>query len=139
MLVSATVATRALKLAVGRLRTPRAERPRAERPDAGATADGGSGRAEAVPGARREVSPEQAQRNESKVPPAPEPDRFRIEFLSGATGQGAPLAAVEVRAESVFAAIRTVDRAGWPAGATGFRVFDSGGREVFWRQKPEYE
>jgi hypothetical protein len=79
--------------------------------------------------------PEEAERMASEVC---DPEPFRIQFLGGATSQGPEiLKEVEVRAPNVFVAYRAADNGPWPPGATAFRLLDSGGRDVFWRRKPE--
>jgi hypothetical protein len=72
------------------------------------------------------------------VPEIHDPEPFRIQFLGGATSQDPEiLKEVEVRAANVFVAYRAADNGPWPPGATAFRLLDSGGRDVFWRRKPE--
>ena len=79
--------------------------------------------------------PEEPKRIASEVC---DPEPFRIQFLGGATSQGPEiLKEVEVRAPNVFVAYRAADNGPWPPGATAFRLLDSGGRDVFWRRKPE--
>jgi hypothetical protein len=63
--------------------------------------------------------------------------QFQIQFLGGAAGEGPDI--VEegaVRAPTVFAAFRAAADNPWPPGATGLRILDCRGRNVFWRRKP---
>ncbi len=79
--------------------------------------------------------PDEPKRTVSEIH---DPEPFRIQFLGGATSQGPEiLKEVEVRAPNVFVAYRAADNGPWPPGATAFRLLDSGGRDVFWRRKPE--
>jgi hypothetical protein len=67
-----------------------------------------------------------------------DPEQFRIQFLGGSTRQGPEiLKEVEVCVPNVFVAFRAADDGAWPPGATGFRLLDSRGRDVFWRRRPE--
>ena len=89
------------------------------------------------------------QREPTQQPPKPDvpnrgvsemldPEQFRIQFLGGATRQGPEiLKEVEVCVPNVFVAFRAADDGAWPPGATGFRLLDSRGRDVFWRRRPE--
>jgi hypothetical protein len=96
---------------------------------------------DAVASSRRKPQPEQYRKpDEPKriVSETHDPKPFRIQFLGGATVAGPEiLREVEVRVPNVFAAYRTADNGPWPPGATAFRLLDSGGRDVFWRKKPE--
>jgi hypothetical protein len=61
--------------------------------------------------------------------------RFRLQFLGVATARGpAVIEEVDVRALDASDAIREA-HAAWPPGATGFRLIDGEGREVFGREK----
>jgi hypothetical protein len=92
------------------------------------------------------LSPEREPTEQHREPEEPkriaseihDPEPFRIQFLGGATSQGPEiLKEVEVRVPNVFVAYRAADNGPWPPGATAFRLLDSGGRDVFWRRKPE--
>jgi len=64
-------------------------------------------------------------------------NQFQIQFLGGAAGEGPDIVEeAEVRAPNVFAAFRAAAGNPWPPGATGLRILDSRGRNVFWRRKP---
>jgi hypothetical protein len=62
--------------------------------------------------------------------------QFRIQFLGGVAGEGPEIVKeAQVCAPNVFGAFRAAEHSAWPPGATGLRILDSGGREVFWRRK----
>jgi hypothetical protein len=64
-------------------------------------------------------------------------NQFRIQFLGGAAGEGPEIVEeAQVCAPNVFGAFRAAEHSAWPPGATGLRILDSGGRDVFWRRKP---
>jgi len=81
--------------------------------------------------------PAKPDSDEQSSPATPIGEPFRIQYLGGAGGQGSDiLAEAVVTAPSVFAAFRLADRKEWPPGASGFRLLDDHGRDVFWRQRP---
>ena len=95
---------------------------------------------EAVASPQREPTLQPRKPDEPKriVSEIHDPEPFRVQFLGGATSQGPEiLKEVEVRAPNVFVAYRAADNGPWPPGATAFRLLDGGGRDVFWRRKPE--
>ena len=64
-------------------------------------------------------------------------NQFRIQFLGGSAGEGPEIVdQAQVCAPNVFGAFRAAEHSAWPPGATGLRILDSGGRDVFWRRKP---
>jgi hypothetical protein len=94
----------------------------------------------AVASPRREPALQHRERDDTGrvVSEIHDPESFRIQFLGGPASQGPEiLKEVEVCAANVFAAYRAADNGPWPPGATAFRLLDSGGRDVFWRRKPE--
>jgi hypothetical protein len=96
---------------------------------------GFSANREAVASLEREPKLDEPQPIVSEIH---DPEPFRIQFLGGSISQGPEiLKEVEVRAANVFVAYRAADNGPWPPGATAFRLLDSGGRDVFWRKKPE--
>jgi hypothetical protein len=95
---------------------------------------------EAVDSPQREPTRQPRKPDEPKRPVSEtlDPEQFRIQFLGGTTRQGPEIVKeVEVCVPNVFVAFRAADDGAWPAGATGFRLLDSKGREVFWRRRPE--
>ncbi|MGA7199987.1 MAG: hypothetical protein WBY97_23250 [Roseiarcus sp.] len=95
---------------------------------------------EAVASPEREAAQQPRKPEERKriVSETLDSEQFRIQFLGGATRQGPEiLKEVEVCVPNVFVAFRAADDGAWPPGATGFRLLDSRGRDVFWRRRPE--
>jgi hypothetical protein len=63
-------------------------------------------------------------------------NQFRIQFLGGEAGEGPEIVnEAQVCAPNVFGAFHAAEHSAWPPGATGLRILDSGGRDVFWRRK----
>jgi hypothetical protein len=94
---------------------------------------------EAVASPRLEPPPQRSKLDEFKgaVSETSARNQFRIQFLGGAAGEGPEIVEeAQVCAPNVFGALRAAEHNAWPPGATGFRIFDSGGRDVFWRRKP---
>ena len=61
----------------------------------------------------------------------------RLQFLDDSTAQGATVLIETTVAGSVDAAIRHAAEAEWPPGATGLRLVDLDGREVYERTKAD--
>jgi hypothetical protein len=103
--------------------------------------DAVSANRDAVASPQREPALEQPRKpDEPKriLPEIHDPEPFRIQFLGGPASQGPEiLKEVDVCAANVFAAYRAADNGPWPPGATAFRLLDGGGRDVFWRRRPE--
>jgi hypothetical protein len=94
---------------------------------------------EAAAEQRLKPSPQCSKLDESKHPVSEASARhqFRIQFLAGATGEGPEIVEeAQVCAPNVFRAFRAAEHSAWPSAATGFRILDGGGREVFWRRRP---
>jgi hypothetical protein len=67
---------------------------------------------------------------------APEPLRFRIQFVCAAVDRGAPtLKEAPIKAADVSAAILIAATTPWPDRTIALRILDGDGREVFARQK----
>jgi hypothetical protein len=63
-------------------------------------------------------------------------NQFRIQFLGGAAGEGPEIVKeAQVCAPNVFGRF-VLPSIMHDRGATGLRILDSGGRDVFWRRKP---
>jgi len=95
---------------------------------------------EAAASRQRDRPPQLSNPEEPKrvVSETSDREQFRIQYLGGATGEGPEvLSEVEICASNVFAAFRAAGHGAWPPGATGFRLLDSGGQEVFWRRRPK--
>lgn len=69
-----------------------------------------------------------------------EPSRsYRLQFLKvGSDGRLSILTEVDVPASNVSEAIRSTAHLDWPPLATGFRLFDAAGREIFGWQHEKY-
>lgn len=94
---------------------------------------------EAVPSNQSEHPPQPGGFEESgpEFSAAPARNEFRIQFLGGATGEGPDVVEeAEVCAPNVFEAFHAAEHNPWPPGATGLRILDSRGRNIFWRRKP---
>ena len=98
-----------------------------------------SASSEAVASRPLEPAPERNKLDEFKgaVSEACARNRFRIQFLGGAAGEGPEIVEeAQICAPNVFTAFRAAEHSEWPPGATGLRILDNEGRDVFWRRKP---
>jgi hypothetical protein len=98
-----------------------------------------SANSEAVASRPLEPLPQRSRLDEFKgaVSETSARNQFRIQFLGGAAGEGP-----EIVKEAQVCATNMFGRFVLPSimhdrGATGLRILDSGGRDVFWRRKPE--
>src|SRR5271165_2463189 len=98
-----------------------------------------SANSEVVASRPLEPPPQRSKLDEFKtaVSATPARNQFRIQFLGGSAGEGPEIVdQAQVCAPNVFGAFRAAEHSAWPPGATGLRILDSGGRDVFWRRKP---